>query len=68
MWKLAAILHMLVATVLTGIMLIVVVSVPSLYDQAMRLIPWLVLAGFAAAVPVSVWAAKAILARSRPAD
>ena len=43
MWKLAAILHMLVATVLTGIMLIVVVSVPSLYDQAMRLIPWLVL-------------------------
>ncbi|MGL4496749.1 MAG: hypothetical protein ACRCXM_06225 [Beijerinckiaceae bacterium] len=65
MWKLAAMLHLVTGTVLSGMLVAVIVAVPSLYDQGMKLIPWAVLAGMVAAVPVSLWAAKAILAQSR---
>lgn len=66
MWKLAAILHSLIATVIMGILVIVIVTVPSLFDQAMKLIPWAVASGIIAAVPLSIWAAKAVLAQSKP--
>ena len=65
MWKLAAILHLLIATVIMGTLMIVVVAVPPLLDQAMKLVPWIVVIGMIGAIPVSVVAARAILAQAK---
>ena len=65
MLKLAVLMHMLLWTVLAGILVIAVLSVPSLQDQGMKLIPIAVAAGFVVALPLSVWLAKAILAQTK---
>jgi len=58
--RLAAILFMMAAPVLAGIAVIVITSIPSLYDQGMRLIPWAVVAAVLLAIPVSRLGARQI--------
>lgn len=55
-----ALIHLLAGTVLAGVLIIVVVSVPALYDLGMQTIPVAVLAGFALAIPVAYLIARAI--------
>lgn len=61
MQRLAIILWSLIGTTFAGTAVLGVLAVPSLADQGMRLIPWAVAAGFAAAVPVAVLVARAIV-------
>lgn len=67
MWRLAIIIHILLMTVLMGALVIVITSVPSLYDQAMKLIPIAAAVGFLASIPLSVFVARAILAQTKGA-
>jgi hypothetical protein len=67
MFKLAAIIWIMLGTTLAGIAMIVIVTVPELSDQAMRLIPLLCGAAFVVAIPLSFWVAKRIQAQTRPA-
>lgn len=64
MLKVAALIHLLAATVIAGILVLVITATPSLMDNAMRYIPWALFGGIVLAVPPSIWAAKAILKRS----
>ncbi len=67
MAKVAILIHMVLATVLAGALVISVVSVPSLSEQAMKLIPIAVAVGFFAAIPLSIWISRRILAQTRGA-
>lgn len=64
MWKVATLVHIMAMTVLMGVLVLVILSVPSLTEQGMRLIPVAALIGFVVGIPFSVVAAKAILART----
>ena len=66
MWKIATLVWIVLGTTLAGSALMVVVSIPSLYDQGMRLIPYAVAAGFVVAVPLSVWIASKMMDLTRP--
>jgi hypothetical protein len=59
--KLAVILFIVASVVFAGTGLLVVTSVPSLYDGGMQLIPYVVLGGFALAALASVIVANQIL-------
>lgn len=48
-----ALIHALAGTVLAGILIIVIVSVPALYDLGMNTIPVAVVAGLILALPVA---------------
>lgn len=67
MAKLAFLIHLILATVIVGALVIAIVSVPSLADQGMKLIPWAALVGFVAAIPVSIWISRRILQQTRGA-
>lgn len=67
MFKLTALIHIVLMTVLMGVLVLVIVSVPDLYDAGMRLIPAAAAVGFLAAIPLSMWVAKRILAQTRGA-
>lgn len=67
MLRLAMILWTLVGTTLAGCFILVVVSVPGLFDQGMQLIPLVVVAGFVVAIPISVLVARAITQPKRSA-
>ncbi len=60
MLKLAVLIWMMLGITLAGILVIVIVTVPSLYAQGMRLIPIAAAVGFALAVPASIVIAKKI--------
>ena len=62
MFKLAVMMHLLIGTVLAGIGVLVITSVPALADNGMKLILPTVIAGFLIAILPSIWVAKAILA------
>lgn len=64
MLKLVLIMHLLGATVLSGIFVLVVLASPGLAENAFKNIPWAFALGIVAAIPPSIWAAKAILART----
>jgi hypothetical protein len=65
MFKVAAILWIILGATLAGIGLTIVVT-PSLVDHSMKLIPWAALAGFVIAMPLSwLLAAQIAGARSR---
>ncbi|HRJ70304.1 MAG TPA: hypothetical protein PK812_11940 [Beijerinckiaceae bacterium] len=64
MWKVATLVHIMAMTVLMGVLVLVILSVPSLTEQGMRLIPVAALIGFVVGIPFCVVAAKAILART----
>lgn len=61
MWKLAAIIHIMLMTVLMGILVIVITATPSLMANAKLYIPASALAGFVLAMPLSVLVAKRIM-------
>jgi hypothetical protein len=67
MAKVAVLVHLILMTVLVGALVIAIVSIPSLYDQAMRLIPIAALVGFVAAIPASIWISRRILEQTRGA-
>jgi hypothetical protein len=60
MLRIATLIFAIVGTTLAGIGIMIVVSVPSLADQSMRLIPIVSLVGFALGMPVSYLVARAI--------
>jgi hypothetical protein len=53
MWRLAALMWILTGTVLAGVAVMVIVSVPQLNDLGMKLIPVGAIAGFVVALPIS---------------
>lgn len=65
MWKIATLIHMLLATVLAGIAVIVITVTPALMDNGMKLILPAVIAAALLAVPPSIWVARQILAQSK---
>jgi gamma-glutamyl phosphate reductase len=67
MWKLAAILHILIMTVLMGVLVAVIASMPSLMENAKVYIPASAVIGFILGLPFSVLLAKKILAQTRGA-
>lgn len=60
MLKIAALVWMIVGITLAGVLVVVIVTVPSLYAQGMSLIPIAAAAGFLAAIPVALVIAKKI--------
>lgn len=67
MAKLAFLVHLILATVIAGMLVIAIVSVPSLAEQAMKLIPLAAGVGFVAAIPLSIWVSRRILQQTRGA-
>lgn len=66
MWKIATLVWIVLGTTLAGSALTVVVAMPSLASQSMKLIPIVSLAGFAVAIPLAIWIAKRIEALTAP--
>jgi hypothetical protein len=64
MWRLAVLLWVIMGTVFAGLLVMVVLLVPGLAVQAMKLIPIAAVVGAILAVPFSFVAAKAIAART----
>ncbi len=64
MWRLAVLLWVIMGTVFAGIFVTVVLLVPGLAVQAMKLIPIVATIGAVLAIPFSFLAAKAIAART----
>lgn len=60
MLKLAALIWMMLGITLAGILVVVIVTVPSLYAQGMRLIPIAAAVGFVLAIPAAIVIAKRI--------
>ncbi|MBS0240538.1 MAG: hypothetical protein JSS20_00080 [Proteobacteria bacterium] len=65
MFKIALLVWLMVGTVLAGVAMTVIVSVPSLFDQAAKLIPIGCGAGFAIGLPVAYLVALQIAAPAR---
>ncbi|KAB2918994.1 MAG: hypothetical protein F9K29_07165 [Hyphomicrobiaceae bacterium] len=65
MFKVAAVVWLMLGTVLAGVAMVVIVSVPSLYDQGFKYIPYLCGGGFAVAIPLSLLVAWLM---TRPAE
>jgi hypothetical protein len=65
MLKVAIIIWMVLGPTLAGCALVVVVTVPSLYDQGMKLIPLVVLAGLIIAAPISAIIAKQLTTKAK---
>jgi hypothetical protein len=66
MLRLSVLMWALIGTTLAGTFILAVVSVPSLSDQGMRLIPWAALAGALLAIPLAALVAKAITGAAKP--
>ena len=64
MFKLAALIWIMLGTTLAGMVLTVIVTVPSLGNQAMSLIPLWCGAAILVAIPLSFLIAKRIQARA----
>ena len=62
MLKVAIIVWIVLGTTLAGIAVLVVTSVPSFYDQGMKLIPITVIAAAVVAIPLSFIIAKQMMA------
>jgi len=60
MLKVAAVVWIVLGTVLAGVAMTVIVTMPQLADQAMKLIPIFCSAAFAVALPLSWIVAKRI--------
>ena len=65
MWKIATLVWIVLGATLAGCGLMVVVSIPSLNDQGMKLIPYAAAAGFIVAIPLSLWVAAKMMAITR---
>jgi hypothetical protein len=60
MTRLAALLWIMGGSVLAGVAVMVVLMIPSLQSDAMRVIPLAAIVGYAVGVPLALIAAKAI--------
>ncbi|RAI41121.1 hypothetical protein [Rhodoplanes roseus] len=60
MMKLAVLIWMMLGITLAGALVVVVVSIPSLYNQGMSLIPIVAAVGFVLAVPAAILIARKI--------
>ncbi|UZE52200.1 hypothetical protein ONR75_17980 [Rhodopseudomonas sp. P2A-2r] len=60
MIKIAVVVWIVLGTTLAGCGLLTVLSIGTLADQAMKLIPMVVLGGFVVAMPLSFWIARKI--------
>lgn len=67
MWRLALLLWIMGGTVLAGVLVTVVLLVPSWYAMGMKAIPIAAAIGAIVAVPIAVAAAKAIASRTQEA-
>jgi hypothetical protein len=67
MFKVAVLVWILIGVVGAGIALTVVLAVPSLSVNAMKLLPIVALAGFVVTIPISFVIAKMILAQTKGA-
>lgn len=66
MVRLAVLIWLLAGTVLAGAAVIVVVTVPSLLNAGMRMIPIAGIGGYIVAIPVAWVIARMIAEQSRP--
>jgi hypothetical protein len=60
MLRLATLIWMMLGITLAGILVVVIVTVPSLYAQGMSLIPIAAAVGFIVAIPAAIVIAKKI--------
>jgi hypothetical protein len=60
MTRLAALLWIMGGTVLAGVAVMVVLMIPSLQSDAMRVIPIAAVVGYAVGIPLALFAARAI--------
>ncbi len=67
MFKVAVLVWILIGVVGAGIALTVVLAVPSLSANAMKLLPIVSIAGFVVTIPISFVIAKMILAQTKGA-
>ncbi|WP_333823277.1 hypothetical protein [Pinisolibacter sp.] len=67
MWKVAILVWILIGVVGAGAALLVVLAVPSLSANAMKLLPIVSIAGFVVTIPISIVIAKMILAQTKGA-
>lgn len=67
MTKIAILIHIVLATVLMGVLVIAVLSMPSLRGQEKVLIPASVALGFILAIPLSAVLSKKLLALTKGA-
>ena len=67
MFKIAVLVWILIGVVGAGIALTVVLAVPSLSANAMKLLPIVSIAGFVVTIPISFVIAKMILAQTKGA-
>lgn len=67
MFKVAVLVWILIGVVGAGIALTVVLAVPSLSVNAMKLLPIVSIAGFIVTIPISFVIAKLILAQTKGA-
>lgn len=68
MLKLASMIFTMLGTTLAGIAVLIVLTVPHLADQGMKLIPLAALIGAVIALPLSYWVARKIMALQKPAS
>jgi uncharacterized Tic20 family protein len=66
MFRIAILIWTILGATLAGVGLTIVLALPSLADQSMKLIPWACLAGFIVAAPLS-WLVATQIAGSRGA-
>jgi hypothetical protein len=67
MLRLAVLLWLLIGITFAGSFILGILSVPVIAVQAMRVIPFAAVAGFAIAIPLAVLVARAIVGGTRPA-
>lgn len=67
MFKIAVLVWILIGVVGAGVALTVVLAVPSLSANAMKLLPIVAIAGFVVTIPISFVIAKMILAQTKGA-
>lgn len=62
MFKVALLVWIVLGSTLAGIAVVVITSIPNLYDQGFTLIPWGAAGGFVLAIPFSFIIAKQLTA------
>ncbi len=65
MAAIAALIWIVLGATLAGVGLTIVVATPALAAESMKYIPWAALAGFVAALPLSVVIARTLGGRTR---
>lgn len=64
MWKLASLVWLMLGTVMAGALVLVVVALPNLAEQGMRLIPLAGIGGYLVAIPFALIVARKIAAQT----